>query len=459
MSSNTLNSRPDSQDLPSHQPGPKLGIRSVHNEPNLAIPLVRFCPAPIRVQPDGQRLFSREPRLNRKALAMLDTLPEAPERDARELGLASALVQVLQATRGYAASETIEAAARARALAEKSGILLQLILREFSVWGAVFVAGDHAGAVALADRIFDLAMREGSETSLGIAHRTQLDVRFYRGDLTGAEGHFARMNGFIEAPGLRRVAGAIVIGLGFASLVAWTLGRADTARQRATQAIVIARENKNPFDLGFALFFESYLHRWLREPQRAECAAAQALALSEEYGFSNLRGITLITVGWARAQLGSASDGVSLLQQGLAVYAEIGARISITDYLGRLADAQDLAGTIDHALFTIDDALQANPEELVFRPHNLTRRGDLRLKIGQTERAEADFREAIALAQKMQGKAWELRATTSLARLLNKQGRRDEARTMLADIYSWFTEGFETADLKDAKALLDQLSN
>jgi tetratricopeptide (TPR) repeat protein len=241
-------------------------------------------------------------------------------------------------------------------------------------------------------------------------------------------------------------------------LAAWTLGRADTARQRAAQAIAIARDNKNPFDLGFALFFESYLHRWLREPQRPEAAAAQALALSEEYGFSNLRGITLITVGWARAQLGSAHDGVSLLQKGLAVYAEIGARISITDYLARLANAQALAGTIDDALVTIEDALQANPEELVFQPHNLTRRGDLRLKIGQSEPAEADFREAIALAQKMQSKAWELRATISLARLLDQQGKRDEARNMLADIYNWFTEGFDTADLKDAKALLDQLA-
>ena len=85
-------------------------------------------------------------------------------------------------------------------------------------------------------------------------------------------------------------------------------------------------------------------------------------------------------------------------------------------------------------------------------------RGELRLKKGQTELAEADFRDAIVLAQKMGAKAWELRATMSLARLLAKQGRRDEARTMLAEIYGWFTEGFDTADLKDAKALLDELS-
>jgi predicted ATPase len=99
-----------------------------------------------------------------------------------------------------------------------------------------------------------------------------------------------------------------------------------------------------------------------------------------------------------------------------------------------------------------------NPEELVFRPNILTFRGELQLNRGQTEPAEADFREAIALAQKMQAKAFELRATLSLARLLRDTDRSDEARTMLADIYSWFTEEFDTADLKDAKALLDELS-
>jgi len=110
------------------------------------------------------------------------------------------------------------------------------------------------------------------------------------------------------------------------------------------------------------------------------------------------------------------------------------------------------------ALITIEEALQANPEELVFRPNALSCCGELRLKLGQTELAEADFRDAIALAQKMNAKAWELRATTSLARLLRDKGRRDDARAMLSQIYNWFTEGFDTADLKDARALLDELA-
>ena len=167
--------------------------------------------------------------------------------------------------------------------------------------------------------------------------------------------------------------------------------------------------------------------------------------------------MTRILLGWARAQLGRADEGVALIRQGLAGLIESGSRWFITDCLTRLAEALALDGKIDDALSTIEEALLANLEELVFRPNALTCRGELRLKLGQPELAEADFREAIALAQKMQAKAWELRATMSLARLLASQGNRDEARAMLAAIDNWFTEGFDTADLKDAKALLDRL--
>jgi ATP/maltotriose-dependent transcriptional regulator MalT len=116
-----------------------------------------------------------------------------------------------------------------------------------------------------------------------------------------------------------------------------------------------------------------------------------------------------------------------------------------------------IAGDIDGALATAEQVLQADSVRSTTRLGALRVRGELRLIQGRTEPAEADFREAIALAQKMGAKALELGATSSLARLLDKQGRRDEARSMVAEIYNWFTEGFDTADLKDAKALLDGL--
>ena len=162
-------------------------------------------------------------------------------------------------------------------------------------------------------------------------------------------------------------------------------------------------------------------------------------------------------MGWARAQLGRTAEGVSLIRQALAGLVERGARVGITDVLTRLAESQDLDGATDDALSTIEDALNENPKELIFRPNTIKCRGDLRLKLGQTELAEADFREAIAMAQRMGAKAWELRAAISLARILQARRDPDAARDLLAPLYHWFTEGFGTADLKDAKSLLDEL--
>jgi class 3 adenylate cyclase/tetratricopeptide (TPR) repeat protein len=384
-------------------------------------------------------------------------LAESPERDVRELELVSTLAQVLMVTRGFTAPETRAAAERARDLAEKGGNLAQLVVQVYGIWRSIVNTGDYSTAALLADRILYLAQREGSPTSLGFACRAQIDVSFYRGDLVGVEDNFLRLSGCLEAAGFRQVPGAAVAGIGTAGLCAWTSGHADIARERIAQAIAFARDSKSPYDLAVARAFETWLYQRLREPQRAEAAATQVLTIVEEHGFPYVRNLNLTMLGWARAQLGSAREGVALIRQGVAGSVEAGVRLSITDKLTGLAEAQALDGKTNDALITIEDALGANPEELVFRANILICRGELRLGLGQSELAEADFREAIALAQKMLAKAWELRATTSLARLLDKQGKRDEARTMLAEIYNWFTEGFDTADLKDAKALLEEM--
>jgi len=389
---------------------------------------------------------------------LLNSLPESPERDGRELEVAGALVQVLQPTKGFSAPETVGAAARARALAEKTGNLTQLVLQLSWISRAAFVSGDYRRAAVLADQLLDLAQREGSPTSLWLAHFAQLQARALSRDPVGAEAHFARMNDVLEVAGFRQVPNMHVIAIGHASQLAWILGHAESARERILRANVFARDSKNSYDLATTRFFESWLYRRLREPKRAEAAATQAVALSEEHGFSFVRELALINLGWTRAQLGGAPEGVSLIRKGLAGLAEIGTKVAITDYLTVLVEALALDGALTDALSTIEEALQANPQEVTYRPNILSCRGDLQLKIGRAELAESDFREAIALAQKMSAKAWELRATMSLARLLRDTGRREEARAMLAEIYNWFTEGFDTADLKDAKALLDELS-
>jgi tetratricopeptide (TPR) repeat protein len=409
---------------------------------------------------DARHAFKEAEEGYRQARAMVKTLPESEERDARELELSSVLVQVLQVTRGYTAPETVEEVAHTRAQAKKSGDLAQLVMQGFGTWAAANTSADFPRAAALADQILDLAQREGSPTSLAFAYQAQMQACFYGGKFVAAEEHFARLKGFLEgAAGFKQLPGAIVISMGYASLGAWMLGRADLARERMAQAVSFARDTKNPYDLAFGLFFESWLYRWLREPQRVEAAAAQVLAISERHGFPYCTHLVRHYMGWARAELGKAGEGISLIRQGLAGMADVGARVSITGFLTCLAEAQSLDGRIDEALSTVDDALQANPHELPYRPHVLILRGTLRLELCQYDLAEVDFHEAITLAEKMSAKSFELRATTSLARLLRDTGRRDEARVMLAEIYNWFTEGFDTADLKDAKVLLDELSN
>jgi tetratricopeptide (TPR) repeat protein len=131
--------------------------------------------------------------------------------------------------------------------------------------------------------------------------------------------------------------------------------------------------------------------------------------------------------------------------------------LRIAYYTALMAEAEQQHGAFADALETIKHAFQAKPDAPIFRPEIFRIRGELRFYREQKELAEADFREAIALARTMGANAWELRATVSLARLLRDTGRREEARTLLADIYNWFTEGFETADLIDAKSLLEEL--
>jgi class 3 adenylate cyclase/tetratricopeptide (TPR) repeat protein len=413
----------------------------------------------------GQQAIARSATVEaeescRQGLAMLNTLPESSERDTRELELCSALVSALQRTRGYSAPQTVEAGARVRVLAEKVGNLSQLVRQETRTWGAVLTAGDYAGAATIADHILDLAQRQGRNTAhLAFAHYTQVQTRFYSGDLIGAEEQFARLNELIQTVGLKQIAGIAPITIGVTGLGAWILGRADSGGERMARAVALARDSKQPFDLAMALLFEGYLHRFQREPRQAEAVCTQLLSLSEEHGFAYARDLARGLIGWARAQLGCTGEGVSLIRQALAGFEESGARVGTTDVLTRLAEAQTLDGATDVALDTMELALKENPEELVFRPNAITYRGALRLQMGQNESAEVDFRDAITLAKRMRAKAWELRAATSMAQLWRDQGRRQQAHELLAPVYGWFTEGFDTPDLKEAKALLEQLTN
>jgi class 3 adenylate cyclase/tetratricopeptide (TPR) repeat protein len=393
-----------------------------------------------------------------QGLERIRALPESPGRDAQELELASALVQVLVFTRGYSAPATVEMAARASALSEKAGDLAQLALHLFGTWSGAFVGGDYLRAAALADSLLELALHEGSPMSLALAHDAQMQIRFFRGDLAGAKEHFIRIESLLDVPVFVHYAGQFVSVMGLASHLAFVMGRPDTARQHLANVLTFTHKGENSFDAAFGLFFQSWLHGDLGDHQRAEAIAAQAVALAEEGGFPYISNLARLLLARERTQLGGANQGVALIREALAGMRQIGSRVGNSHSLMTLAVAQALSGKIGDAMNSIEEALTENPEELPYRPLTFTARGELRLKMEKPDLAEADFREAITLAQKMGAKSYELRASMNLARLLRDTARRDEARAMLDEIYNWFTEGFDTADLKDAKALLDELT-
>jgi tetratricopeptide (TPR) repeat protein len=365
---------------------------------------------------------------------------------------------MLNVTRGFGAPETNDATERAAALAEKSGNLTRLVRSVSSKSITALFLGDLPTAGALADQALEFAIREGGPTILGNVHGLQSTTRYYLGDFAGAEKHFTAALEFFDASGFRDQHGGTVAGwFGFASLNAWYLGRFDVARERVVQMMATVNES-NPWEVAYAGMFDAVLRFRLREYEQAEAVAARALDVAEKHQIPVPAAMCRCVLGQVRAQLGRATEGIALIRKGIAGLLK-GSRSTIPYVTAELAVAQEREGAITDALETVEQALQANSKA---NPKDQTEalwiRGELRGKHGQIEQAEADFRESITLAQEMGAKALELRATTSLAGMLAKHGRRDESRSMLAEIYGWFTEGFDTADLKDAKALLDELS-
>jgi tetratricopeptide (TPR) repeat protein len=391
----------------------------------------------------------------RHALDTFVLTPPSLERDASELELLLAMSQMIAATRGSTSPDRVEITARAADLAAKTGNLGQLAEHIYGSWRRAGVAGDHQSAMVLADRLLDVALRDGGAFTRGLATYAQLWTRFYIGDLAGAENHFVSGQAFLSDRDLRRYFVATWT-FSTAGFNAWIMGRADEARARMRRAAATIEDDA--FARIIVEWSSSFLHVMRREPEQAATLAAQAIATAAEHGFRQFGLGPRMAHGWAEAQLGDPDEGAVLIREALTAYRANGALVSVPTRLSWLAETHALGGAPADALRTIAEALSVNPTERYWMPETWRVRGDIRRQQGEEGLAEADFRDAIALAREMSAKAWELRAATSLARLWWQQGRRAEARDLLAPIYGWFTEGFDTRDLKEAKALLDELA-
>ena len=225
--------------------------------------------------------------------------------------------------------------------------------------------------------------------------------------------------------------------------------------------LTFARELSHPFSLAFALNFAAALHQFRGDRQAVQEQAAAAVALCAEQGFPFWLAMGTILQGWVLAEQGQAEQGIAQIRQGLAAYRATGAELYRPYFLALLAEACGKGGRTEEGLTVIAEALAQvnNTGERYYEPELYRLKGTLLLQQSSDNATEAEscFLQAMTVAQNQQGKSLELRAVTSLARLWQSQGKRQEAYDLLAPVYHWFTEGFDTLDLKDAKALLDAL--
>jgi tetratricopeptide (TPR) repeat protein len=238
-------------------------------------------------------------------------------------------------------------------------------------------------------------------------------------------------------------------------MVSWHLGEADKGRAQIRESISAAERSNEPASVIAPLTYACMLYRELREPANVLEVAERLLAISREQQLPGMVAFANVSRGWALAEQGRTDEGIALIRDGLdSMISEGAAPTALT----ALSEALARAGKLEEALATIEQTFATARKSAIELVFVLWRRGEFHLQRGDETAAESDFREALSVAQRIGSKAYQLRATTSLARLLAKQDNRNEARTMLAEIYAQFTEGLETADLKDASALFKSLT-
>jgi predicted ATPase len=243
----------------------------------------------------------------------------------------------------------------------------------------------------------------------------------------------------------------------------WVCGYPDQARQRSDELLAFTQELATPHDLTYALTVAAALQQFRREAQVVQARAEAAMALATEHGFALWRAYATILRGWALAMQGQEAEGITHIRQGLVAFQATGAAWWQPYFLALLAEAYGTARQTEEALDVLTEALTTVQKtgERLYEAELQRLSGELLLTQGcaehKWEEAEQRFVEALTIARRQQAKSWELRAAVSLARLWQRQGKHAEARQLLAEVYGWFTEGFDTADLQEARTLLDTL--
>jgi class 3 adenylate cyclase/predicted ATPase len=430
-------------------------------------------------QQAGQRALERSANVEAishlsKGLELLATLPDTPARAQHELVMQTTLGPALVATKGFAAPEVLHAYARARALCQQAGETPQLFQVLRGLWYFYLIRSELRTARELGEHLLTLALQLGDPVLRVEAHYALGLTLNYLGEFAAAQTHLAQGIALYDPQQHRAHAvrygqdpGVACRAYGAANL--WWLGYPEQALQWSHEAVMLARELAHPFSLGFALFLTSWVPQFRREGHLTQERAEAAIALAAEHGFAVFGAGGTIFRGWALVARpaepgggqGHGEEGMVQLHRGLAAWRATGAEALRPYYLALLAEACGKGGQIAEGLTLLAEALAVANDTGECRwdaeLHRL--KGALLLARSAEPHAEAEacFQQALTIAHGQQAKSYELRAAMSLARLWQQQGKRDDAHALLAPVYSWFTEGFDTTDLQEAKMLLEEL--
>ena len=403
-----------------------------------------------------------------KGLKLLEMLEVSPEREACELELLGPLGTAYIASRGYAAPEVGPVFRRARALCERVGRTPQLFAMMWGNFAFHIVRGDFRICTELAEEAMAFGERLNDPGILMEALFLKGLTRLYRGDFAGARECCVRaIAEFDDRERTAFWAGLLGEDAGvthrcYLALALWHLGFPDQALKLNDEMLQLARAINHPFSLEYALHHTGWLYQHCRLGKQAQAAGDEQIRIATEQGFLFWHASgTLYAAGGLLLQ-GRLEQGLGLLQKGLEAYRGTGAELAVPYYLSMLANGCTQAGRFAEARAALNEALtlvEKNDER--FQEAELHRlKGELLLaESGDQIAAEECFRRAVETAHRQQSKAWELRATTSLARLWQKQGGRENAFRALSAAHGIFTEGFRIPDLADAAALLENLGD
>jgi class 3 adenylate cyclase/predicted ATPase len=409
-----------------------------------------------------------------RALDQIAVLPATPALRREQIKLQVALITPLMHIKGHASAATKAAAERARLLIEQAEahgeppedpLLLFSVL--FGFWVANYVAFNGEVVRELAVQFLALAEKQGAIVPLMVGHRIMATSFLYTGDVARCRAHYDQAIALYSPAEHRQLAARFgqdprVSATSLRSLALWMLGYPEAALADAEYALKDARETGQAATLMYALLFVSWTYTFCGNYAAANALLDELVALADEKGSVSWKAAGVMEQGVLTTLAGKALDAVHMLTSGIDAFQSTGSTVLVQWFLSHLARTYAELGQFDDAWRCIGEAttaIETSKEKWCEAEVNRVA-GEIALKSPEPDAAKAQtyFERALAVARQQQAKSWELRAAMSLARLWRSQGKPQQARELLASVYGWFTEGFDTLDLKEAKALLDALA-